>query len=282
MGYWGWRQVILGLFIGILIIGCTQTQGTLPNLSPTELPAVTLIVRTRVQSPPATSIALPIVSTIQPIATLTADYQIATETDLYFTSTPIPVLIPQPVCYETNNGGILCLGRVDNDHPYPLAQVVVLVEVYRADGMLLESREVAIEQRLIPAGESAPYRIYIPADDTYLPADAFGTVTVSLLHAERAEQIDEHFAVLIIDNQQVETNDGRSIVGADLYNPGPEDVHLARIVVTLYGDEEQVIGYRIIETGMIPAGEVYSARIEITPMIDSALLHHTLYIEAEK
>ena len=281
MGYWGWRQVILGLFIGILIVGCMQTQVSLPNSSPTELPAITLIVRTRVHSPAATSIELPVVTTIQPIATPTADYQIAAETDSYVVPTPIPVLT-QPVCYETNNGGILCLGRVDNGYHYPLVQVVVLVEVYRADGTLLESREVAIEQRLIPVGESAPYRIYIPADDAYIPADDFGTVSVSLLQAERAEQTDEYFAALIIDNQQVETNDGRYIASADLYNPGPEDVHLVRIVVTLYGDDEQVVGYRIIETGMIPAGEIYSARIEITPMIDSLLLHHTLYIEAEK
>lgn len=54
MGYWGWRPLIMCLFVSVLILGCTPAHETLPSSTPTEHPRITLQVR-RLSTPTAPS-----------------------------------------------------------------------------------------------------------------------------------------------------------------------------------------------------------------------------------
>jgi hypothetical protein len=175
------------------------------------------------------------------------------------------------------------MGTVKNNQREPVGRAAVQVAIFKADGSPLQIQETVIEQHVIPAGASAPYRVLFPAEgeQRYL-VDSFGGVLPILLRAEQISTADEQFVALIIEDEQGEIVDNRYIVSARIRNPGPAHVETARLVVTVYDEMERVAGYRVLETESLPAGSTASVQVEIVPQIVGIPLYHTLHVEARR
>ena len=283
MGYWGWRSLLFASVISVWITGCRTVQQAAPIASPTELPSITLRVHTPAGSTTKSAPGLPSATTFSPIQSPERPPAGFTPTaalrDSLLTPTPSPVNLPSPTCYQTADGGIFCLGRVDNARSYSVGRVLLLVYVYGRDGVILRSGEVVVEQRFILPGKSAPYRVIFPAETDYLLSQRFGGVSVHLLRADPVTGRPMRLVNLQAQSQRVERDDGRYGVRLEIYNVGPEDASDVRAMVTLYDAAGRVTGYRMVEIAVIASGESISMNVPVVAATPNDDLHHTLHVE---
>ena len=288
MGHWGWRPLMLALYFSVWIAGCIATQQASPIETPTELPLITLVIRTPQQTPTQAPLGLPIITTLRPTVSPEGPAPTGYRETAFFgglnlrpTATPLPLHLPEPICYETVDGGILCLGRVDNTQSHPVERVKMLVTLFQGNGEVLRSGEAVIEQHFLLAGDSAPYRVLFPAGDDHTLSDRFGGLTVTLLRAEDATQLVERAPGIQVTDERAEFTDGRYFAQAELLNVGPEEARIVRAVVTLYDDEGHMVGYRTVEIHDLPAGETAPIAVTVVPVVVDIPLHHTLHVEVE-
>lgn len=190
--------------------------------------------------------------------------------------TPPPLALAAPTCYETRTNPLLCLGAVHNTLSYDLERVIVRVQLYDLNGILLDNQDTVIEQSLIPAGETAPYRVVFSHENV----EAVYAVAY-LLRADAAAQSRERFLWLRVKDEALNQQAGQVVVSATLYNPGPQPVAALRMVVTLSDAAGDVVGYRVLQSAIgLTAGEERLVQIPVMLYGNSSTPSHTLYIEA--
>jgi hypothetical protein len=199
------------------------------------------------------------------------------------TPTPLPLEFPEPTCYETSNAGIVCLGKIKNTSVLNVERVVVRVESIRRDGSALSAQDVALEQRLIYAGETAPYRVTFPPQLGRNIADEFGAVKTTLLRAEAATnswaEVDDMIEVSDLDGSVI---DGRYALTASLHNRGEADVPSVTLVATIYDSLDRVMGFRVLNAGQIDAGDSLMMRIELVAQSLDEPLRPALHVETQR
>ena len=251
MGHWGWRR-ILSVFALVWIVGCDIRQDNTPSTAPTQYPPVTLIVRTPRTSTPAspTEAATPSTRTTEAAPAL-------------------DVIAPR--CYAGE--AFVCLGLVHNPLDDTIARVAVHVELFDVRGVALAEQDVTIEQRHIPPGGSAPYRVLF----SDMP-DAVGHVLVSLRSADVATR---GAAALRVENERGIMHGGQYIVTADVTNPGPEAVSDLRAIITLRDGDDHLVGYRAVPLAeSLPANASHALRVPVMPLDGGGTYTHTLVVEA--
>ncbi len=190
--------------------------------------------------------------------------------------TPLALSVDRPACYETQNTRLLCLGHVANTLAQPVESAVVTVQLYQADGTVLLEKTASVEQTLIPAGHSAPYRVLFLSG-----WEGYAGIVVVLRSAASAQRIDERFIAPVIEDEQGVMENGRYVVSATLHNADAQPAQALRIVVTLFGDSQQVVGYRVMQLqSALPAGASLPIHVVVVPQVASEVLTHTLYVEA--
>src|SRR5512134_643673 len=107
MGYWGWRPLIICLFISVWVVGCNIITDASPSVSPTPSPRVTLTVRRPITPTPTATPAF-IVALVSPTAVLEESSNgglaltpNAAQTFPSPTYTPPSLVLAPPTCYET-------------------------------------------------------------------------------------------------------------------------------------------------------------------------------------
>jgi len=312
MGYWGWRPLVFGLFISTWVVGCNiVTDNNVPSAAPSAYPRVTLTVGrlptaqvsaaptraapTGIVRPQVTELSSPAPSeyVIQPgdtLAEIAAQFDLSVEAlerangsavtlvpgqTLAIPST-LPLVVQPPTCYETHPGHVLCLGRVDNPLPFPVEGVSLEVRLLEADGSVYQTDSSAVEQSAIPSGSFAAYQATFEANES-----DFASADASLLSADAGT--DDRFVMLLIQDLQGKSSDGRMVVSAVIYNPTNQNAELLRAFVTLLDHLGRVIGYRVVtfDSGTIlDAGANMPLEIEVTPQASDAAPDTLLYIEA--
>ncbi|NDJ60874.1 MAG: LysM peptidoglycan-binding domain-containing protein [Chloroflexi bacterium] len=314
MGSWGWRPLVMGLVLSASTLGCAVENGAAPDRLPTITPQLTLTTaRPTPIAPAAAEIAVlrpspdyaspsPLVYAVQPsdsavtiarqfgiapLALQTANPGLDPFSPGALINIPAPtraappltdnLIVQPPTCYDTRSNQILCLGRVENPLAVDVERVAVQVRLLRPDGDSAMSQQTAIEQTIIPAGESAPYRVIFAA-----PWTAFAGIEVSLHSAEVSNWLDKRYVTLTIEEEQGRLLADRFVVTGRLYNPGPEPVEMLRAVVTLRNSADEVLGYRVIllnET-ILPVEGRWPVRVEILPQASDPAPRYTLYVES--
>ncbi|MBI5666380.1 MAG: LysM peptidoglycan-binding domain-containing protein [Chloroflexi bacterium] len=189
------------------------------------------------------------------------------------TPTPLPLPLFPPTCYDLPTNRIVCLGRVENPLRQPIGRVTVWVTLVDRDGLRLAEADAGVEQSVIPAGQSAPYRLLLQADWR-----DFGGATAALRSAEPAKTASVYPA--IEDERGLWVN-GRYSLSARLRNPSAQAMRLERAVLTLNNRAGQITGYRVVPLRRIlNAGETWLFTTDIQPLTTERDLTHTLFIEA--
>jgi LysM domain len=308
MGYWGWRPLIFGIFISTWVVGCNMvTDNTLPSMSPSAYPRVTLTVgrmpaaRVSAAPPRAAPLALtlephPASATVVPYVVLPGDTlaeitrrfavsmaELRQANDSLTSLTPgqilwIPAPLPQvqtPTCYEIRPDNLLCLGRVDNLLDYPVESITVEVYLLRADGTVYLSQTASVEQTSIPPGSFAAYQASFDASISDV-----ASVGASLMSAQIGGHNFVPMQIEVVDTEQVGE---RALVNATIVNPSAQAVEVLRAFVTLSDPFGRVTGYRVYNfapgTILDPAGRL-PLQVELTPQIAEAAPEYTVYVEA--
>ncbi len=292
MGYWGWRPLLLCVFFSVWVVSCSggSDAATSVILPPTDLPPITLTLREPAHSITEAPPGLPTAATLAPASAVMTDDDdddpthtrpASSDVPRLQTPTPLPLNLADPLCFETTEGGILCLGRVDNPLRDNVQRAAVRVDLFQPDGTLLEQRETLLEQRLIPAGESAPYRALFPGGEEQALYRDFGNASSHLLRAEWAARVTGP-PPLHIEASSGRLENGWYVVDVEITNLDDDESTRLRLVVTLYNDEEQVMGYRVVETSAIGPQKTTTIRVEVLPQVQGTSLRHTVHVEAQR
>lgn len=256
MGYWGWRPLVLGLFMSTWIVGCNiVTEQATSSTAPTPYPSVTLTIG-RLASPRAAP-------------TRVASTRVEEAVD----PAAIPLVLGTPTCYELFANSQICLGLVSNPLNYAVESVVVEVQ-YAALSQLS-----VIEQAVIPPGGSAPYQSIFDARTGDESAD------VNLINADIGT--DDRWVALETERVSAETfPDGRFVISAQVVNSGTTPAEVLRAVVTLLDDDGRVVGYRVLtfDEGALILGRMESVplRVVVTPQIPVDQVRYQVYVEGRK
>ncbi|MFW5748088.1 MAG: FxLYD domain-containing protein [Chloroflexota bacterium] len=278
MGHWGWRPLVLCLFVCVLVFGCAEHRTPAPATSPVDQPPVTLTVRLAQRST-ATAPGIPTrIARALPSPTRTAS---ASRTSgPAATPTPLAVSVSTPVCYETPVGGLLCLGSVSNPGPQPLESVIVYVQVYRDDAVPLQAAQVALPQRRLPAESRAPYRaVFPPVDDLYL-SDVFGFANARVIRAEPAAEPDQ--PAIIFQETSAGYADRHYQLRGTLINEASQQVADVQLTITLYDNTGRVVGYRTVAVPTLDPDQSLPLTVAITPAYPATAIQHTVHIEAAR
>lgn len=79
------------------------------------------------------------------------------------TTTPVPVEIQQVQCFPNEDGSTYCLAVLKNDHPEPLQNLTVLIDLVAPDGTSVGSQIAYPLLDLLPAGKAIPLAVLFPA-----------------------------------------------------------------------------------------------------------------------
>lgn len=186
---------------------------------------------------------------------------------------------PDPVCYDSPNNTLLCLGRVFNVTETTLAGTEIRVQLQQA-GHTLREQIVSPEQPVIVPGSFAPYRAMFHEQTSDF--DAVQAVPLT------TQSVDDFGAdVGIRDMSAVHWMNelgtgGRYVLQATLVNNEERPASNVRVTITLFNQDEEIVGYRVLAlTVPIAANGIYPFQMDIIPLTTDTDLHHTIVVTAQ-
>ncbi|MDX2074941.1 MAG: hypothetical protein SFZ02_00800 [bacterium] len=265
MVYHDWRLLVVLFIIMLLMMSCTG-QIISPDATTILMPSVTLTVHiAQALSPTALGIATTfIIPTPTPISPI-------------FDDQSITLNVPNPICYDNDLEGILCLGVVNNPYLTGFKDIEVLVELFKPNGSPLIAKSTALLQQSLPAEGSAPYHVRFDKQQN-ISADDFGAVRVSVIHFTPLAQAPSAPVVTLQDvtNQQ---DNRRYLVTGKLVHSQAQSGEGVRMIITLYDAYEHVAGYRVMEIPEFLQMPDMPFSLELTPQIRGTSLRYTIYLE---
>jgi LysM repeat protein len=199
------------------------------------------------------------------------------EASILPTPTPLTLSISPPTCYPTQGGGVTCLGEISNTLGVPLERVAVVVQLLNTDGT--EEMVSAVEQRVIPTGNTAPFRAQFPIN----PQRGDYQVGIVVLSADEAKNIEQRFVALRVSDESTVYESGRYIVSARVSNDDTVSALAVRATLTVRAADGRVLGYRVVQVlDTLAPGQDTPVHVEVTPQDEDSAATHTLYIEAQR
>ena len=186
-------------------------------------------------------------------------------------ATPIILELPMPTCYDMITGRTLCLGQVMNTQAETVEQVRVRLQLLDGEGRVLAETATGVEHILIPPGAAAPYSAIFDASRS-------AQVAVSTLLVQSADQSD--WIVLEAEATDVERREDYLHIEARIHNPSEHTIGQARVVLTLFSNEGQVVGLRVVTLadGFGP-GETRTVVLEAVALSVDTPLTYQLFAE---
>jgi hypothetical protein len=177
------------------------------------------------------------------------------------------LMTPPPDCFRQAQRGLVCIGQVVNTG---LQAVENLRLRLRIGG---STQTISPEQRVIPAGSFAPYRV-IFSDAT----DERATATLLSLRESSAPL--PPVTVLTETGSYIPQRTGYGLYEYEATLRADDDYRQPwQAIITLFGDSQQVVGYRVLEQHeALAAGQTVTLRALITPLLVDTRYYTTLTI----
>lgn len=186
---------------------------------------------------------------------------------------------PDPVCYDSPNNTLLCLGRIFNVSENALAGAAVRVQLQQV-GRTISEQTASPEQPLIQPGSFAPYRAMFR--EQTMDFDAVQAIPLA------AQVVDEIGAdVSVRDMSAIHWmsdtgTGGRYELQATLVNNEDRPASNIRVTITLFNHDDEVVGYRVLALSVpIAANGIYPIQMDIIPLTTDTDLHHTITVTAQ-
>lgn len=195
----------------------------------------------------------------------------------------LALAVSLPDCYQTRAGGIICLGRIDNETDSTAEGVSIDVRLVQTDGGLAAQDVSAIEQMLIPPQGFAPYHALF--DVPWSLYQSMGLQpAAALLSANAGPATEARYAAPTLRDIVTRAEEGRFILSAIVVNSETGPVTAVRVVVTLLDEDGRVIGYRVSAFAgrVLAPGEETPVYVEVVPAAPAAIADYHVYAEARR
>lgn len=242
------RVVRWWCFLGLLAAGCSAGISSTPASY-----TATLTLLTLTQSSPTPTPALFLLRTpaIHPTS---------------IRSTPPVLNIRPPDCYETPVGGMWCLGLIRNILIIPLEGVTVRVYLVTAEGIALSHRETLIARSTLPPGEMSPYGVFFES----VPAGMVGPVA-TLVDAQQVS-VDSVLPTLVARISMEDNQGALFYVMGEVHNAGSITTKGFELVITLFDQQDRVVGFRQWRSGaFLAGGETLPFELQLIPLSQKAI-----------
>ena len=155
-------------------------------------------------------------------------------------ATPYPVEITAINLQQTRQGKLWALGSVKNPGDDPVAEVVVEISLFDANGVLLVREAAFTQLDVVLPGQSAPFAVlFESAPETFAQYQVVPVSAVLLAGDTRyyfdLEPIDLRGAPVGIDTYRI---------SGQLRNTGTEDVEAIRLVAITFDQDDRVLAQR--------------------------------------
>jgi LysM repeat protein len=180
------------------------------------------------------------------------------------TPTPVALQIQGLAFHRTPVDSLWCLGEVVNLSGQPAEEVQVQVTLHDEQGQLLASGAAFAELDIVAADGRAPFAILFSA-----PPTSFAQYQTRVLGGVPSTHLGPRYPDLTVIEEYGEWLDENNYqVRGQVHNSGQADAEKVAVVITLYDDQDHVVGSRTVD---IPA-EVFLAganapfEVTLTPL----------------
>lgn len=183
------------------------------------------------------------------------------------TPTPVALKIQGLAFHRTPVDSLWVLGEVVNLSGEPAEEVQVEVSLHNEQGQLLASGSAFTQLDIVAPGGSAPFAILFAS-----PPDSFAQYQTRVLSAVPQTHLGPRYPDLNIVEEWgglLEGDDGPNYqVRGQVRNTGGADAERVAIIVTLYDEQEHVIGARTIgiDAELFLTGAIAPFDVTITPL----------------
>ncbi|MGD2207661.1 MAG: FxLYD domain-containing protein [Anaerolineae bacterium] len=183
------------------------------------------------------------------------------------TPTPVALQIRGLAFHRTPVDSLWCMGEVANLSGRPVEEVQVRVSLHDEQGRLLASGAAFTQLDILAPGGRAPFAILFAA-----PPTSFAQYQTQVLSGVPSTHLGPRYPDLAVvedwggwlDSSQKENYQVRGQV----HNTGDADAEQVALVVTLYDDEDHVVGARTVSIApdVFLAGAMAPFEVTLTPL----------------
>lgn len=177
------------------------------------------------------------------------------------------VMTPPPDCFRQAQRGLVCIGQAINTSLQAVENLRLRLRIGDS------TQTITPEQRVIPAGGFAPYRVIFPH-----AADERANAT--LLSLRESSATPPSLTVLAETGSYLPQRTGYGFYQYEATLRADEDYRQPwQAIITLFSGSQQVVGYRVLEQhNELLRGETVTLRTSITPLLVDTRYYTTLTI----
>ncbi len=179
------------------------------------------------------------------------------------TPTPVALRIQGLAFHRTATDSLWCLGEVVNVSGEPAEEVQVEVSLHNEQGQLLAAGAAYTQLDIVASGDRAPFAIQFPA-----PPTSFAQYQARILSGVPHTHLGPRYPDLeVIDDWGGWVDEYNYEVRAQVQNVGQSDAEQVVVVVTLYDEENHVVGSRTVDIAadVFLAGAAAQLDVTLTP-----------------
>jgi LysM repeat protein len=184
------------------------------------------------------------------------------------TPTPVALRIQGLAFYRTPAGSLWCLGEVSNLSGRPAEEIEVQVSLHDEQGQLLTQGAAFAQLDILAPGGRAPFAILFTA-----PPNSFAQYQTRVLSGVPSTHLGPRYPDLQVVNDwggwaNGNPQSGTYQVRGEVRNSGSADAEQVALVITLYDEEDRVVGSRTvgIDAEVFLAGAVAPFDVTLTPL----------------
>jgi LysM repeat protein len=179
------------------------------------------------------------------------------------TPTPVAMKVQGLAFHRTPADSLWCLGEIVNLSGRPAEEVQVQVSLHDQDGRLLASGAAFTQLDILAAAGRAPFAIFFAASPT-----SFAQYQIQILGGVPSTHLGPRYPDLeVIEAWGGWVDEHNYQVRGQVHNTGTADAERVAVVVTLYDEEDHVVGSRTIgiPAELFLAGAKAPFEVTITP-----------------
>jgi LysM repeat protein len=180
------------------------------------------------------------------------------------TPTPVSLTIQGLAFHWTPVDSLWCLGEVANLSGDPAEEVEVQVSLHDEKGTLLASEAAFVQLDILAGDGRAPFAILFSA-----PPSSFAQYQTRVLSGVPSGHLGPRYRDLVVmEDWGGWLDENNYQVRGQVHNVGQIDAERVALVVTLYDEEEHVVGARTVEIAaeLFLAGAMAPFDVTLTPM----------------
>jgi LysM repeat protein len=180
------------------------------------------------------------------------------------TPTPVALKIQGLAFHRTPVDSLWCLGEVVNFSGEPAEEVQVEVSLHDEQGRLLASGLALVQLDILASGGRSPFAILFGA-----PPTSFAQYQTRILSGVPSTHLGPRYPDLtILEELGTELDDSNYRVRGQVHNTGEADAEQVAVVITLYDEENHVVGSRTVDIAaeLFLAGAMAPFDVTLTPL----------------